>query len=100
MDLKSIVLYLHLKGLSVHAIHDDLVATLGPKAGAYSTVTRYLRETKLGTAYITFNPESRSSHLTSRIPTGQSWQPWNKAKAVFVHARTCLSYLYHTCYPV
>jgi hypothetical protein len=49
MDQRSIVLYLHLKGLLAHAIHDDLVATLGPTAVAYSTVTRYLREVKFGT---------------------------------------------------
>jgi hypothetical protein len=29
--------------MSAQAIHDDLVATLGYKALAYSTVTKYLR---------------------------------------------------------
>jgi hypothetical protein len=56
MDQRSIVLYLLLKWLSAHAIHDDLVATLGPKAVAYSMVTRYLREAKLGTAEVTLDP--------------------------------------------
>jgi hypothetical protein len=57
MDQSSIVLYLHLKALSAHAIHDDLVATLGPKAVAYSRVTRYLREAKVGTSEVTLDPE-------------------------------------------
>jgi hypothetical protein len=40
MDQRSIIFDLHLKGLSVHAIHDALVATLGLKAVAHNTVTR------------------------------------------------------------
>jgi hypothetical protein len=32
------------KGLSAVAIHDDLVATFGPEAVNYQSVTRYLRE--------------------------------------------------------
>jgi hypothetical protein len=80
MDQRSVVLDLHLKGLSAHAIHEDLVATLGPKAVAYSTVTHHLREAKLGTAEVTLDPEPCSLHLTSMIPTGLSWQPWKKRK--------------------
>jgi hypothetical protein len=78
MDQRSIVLYLHLKGLSAHAIHDDLVATLGPRAVTYSTVTGHLREAKLGTAEVTVDPESRSYHLAWTIPTGLYWQLWRK----------------------
>jgi hypothetical protein len=63
IDQRSIVLYLHLKGLSAHAIHDDLVATLGPKAVVYSRVTRYRREAKLSTAEVSLDPESSSPHL-------------------------------------
>jgi hypothetical protein len=63
MDQRSIVLYLHLKGLSAHAIHDDLGATLGPTAGAYNAVTCYLREAKLGTAEVTLDPEPSSPRL-------------------------------------
>jgi hypothetical protein len=62
MDRRSIVLYLHLKRLSADAIHDDLAATLGLKAVAYSTVTRYLCGAKLGTAEVTLDPEPRSPH--------------------------------------
>jgi hypothetical protein len=63
MDQSSIVLYLHLKRLSVHAIHDDLVAILGPKAVAYSTVTRCLRGAKLSIAEVTLDPEPSSPRL-------------------------------------
>jgi hypothetical protein len=63
MHQRLIVLYLCLKGLSVHAIHDDLAATLDPKAVVYNTVTRYLCEVKLGTAEVTLDPEPSSPHL-------------------------------------
>jgi hypothetical protein len=43
MDQRSICLYLNRKGLSAHAIHNDLVQVLGSDAVAYSTVTFYLR---------------------------------------------------------
>jgi hypothetical protein len=46
MDQRSIVLYLARKGLSAREICDDLEAALGPDAKSYSTVTRFLRETK------------------------------------------------------
>jgi hypothetical protein len=72
MDQRSIVLYLHLKGLSAYAIHDDLVATLGPKAVAYSTVTGSPSFVRLSSA----PPKSLSTvnqvHRASTIPTGLS----------------------------
>jgi hypothetical protein len=43
MDQKPIVLYLRMKGMTLDAIHDDLVRMLGKDAVAYSTVTRYAR---------------------------------------------------------
>jgi hypothetical protein len=63
MDQRSFVLYLQLKGLLVHVIHDDLVVTLGLKAVAYNTVTGYHREAKLGTAEVTLDPEPSSRDL-------------------------------------
>jgi hypothetical protein len=94
MGQRSIVLSLHLKGLSAHAIHDDLVAALGPKAVAYGTVTRCLREAKLGTAEVTLDPEPSSPRLDdSDQPI---LQPWKKRKLVFVHARTSPSHPYPT----
>jgi hypothetical protein len=65
MDQRSIVLYLHLKGLSAYAIHDNIVSTLGPKDMAYNTVTPYLREAKLGIAQVTLDREPSPYHLIS-----------------------------------
>jgi hypothetical protein len=39
------------------------MATPDPRAVAYRTVTCYLCEAKLGTAEVTLDPESGSSHL-------------------------------------
>jgi hypothetical protein len=44
MDRKSIALDLNRKGWMARVIHDDLVVTLGEEAIAYSTVTKYLRD--------------------------------------------------------
>jgi hypothetical protein len=41
MDQKAIVLYLHMKGMRVDAIHQDLVDTLAEKVVVYSTVSKY-----------------------------------------------------------
>jgi hypothetical protein len=41
MDQKPIVLYLRMKGMTLDAIQDDLVRTLGKDAVEYSTVTKY-----------------------------------------------------------
>jgi hypothetical protein len=43
MDRRAIALYLARKGLAAVEIHDDLVATLGPKSVNYPSVTHYLR---------------------------------------------------------
>jgi hypothetical protein len=43
MDQKSIVLYLHMKGMALDAIYEDLVRLLGEDAIADSTVTKYVR---------------------------------------------------------
>jgi hypothetical protein len=41
-----IVVYLSLKWMSAREIHDDIIATLGPDAVSYSSVTRYIREAR------------------------------------------------------
>jgi hypothetical protein len=46
MTQRPTVAYLSLKGMSAREIHDDIVATLGPDAASYSSVTRYLREAR------------------------------------------------------
>jgi hypothetical protein len=45
MDQKAIVLYLHMRGMSLNAIHEDLarLRVLGENAVAYSMVTKYVR---------------------------------------------------------
>jgi hypothetical protein len=44
MTQRPIIAYLSLKEMPAREIHDDIVATLGPGALSYSSVTRYLRE--------------------------------------------------------
>jgi hypothetical protein len=46
MDQNTIVLYLRMKGMSLDAIHEDLVRTLGTDAVTSSTVTKYARSAK------------------------------------------------------
>jgi hypothetical protein len=46
MAQRPAVAYLSLKGMSAREIHDDIIATLGPDAVLYSSVTRYLREVR------------------------------------------------------
>jgi hypothetical protein len=44
MTQRPIIVYLSLKGMSAREIHDNIVATRGPDAVSYSSVTRYLHE--------------------------------------------------------
>jgi hypothetical protein len=46
MDQTTIVFCLRMKGMSLDAIHEDLVRTLGPDAVTYSMVTKYARSVK------------------------------------------------------
>jgi hypothetical protein len=46
MTQRPIVADLSLKGMSERETHDDIVATLGPDALSYISVTRYLREAR------------------------------------------------------
>jgi transposase len=46
MAQRPIVAYLSVKGMSAREIHDDIVATFGPDAVSYSSVTRDLREAR------------------------------------------------------
>jgi hypothetical protein len=63
MDQRLIVLYLNRKGWVARVIHDDLAATLGEEAIAYSTVTKYLREAQAGPGDATALPEEISHHI-------------------------------------
>jgi hypothetical protein len=46
MDQKGIVLSLHIRGMLLDTIHEDLMRVLGENAVAYSTVTEYVRSEK------------------------------------------------------
>jgi hypothetical protein len=94
MDERSIVLCLHVKRLSAHEIHDDLVATLSPKAVAYSTVTCYLHEAKFGTTKVTLDLEPSSPHIDDSDQAILAALKENP----FVRARTCPSHPYPTRY--
>jgi hypothetical protein len=84
MDQRSIVLDLHLKGLSAHAIHHHSVPTLGPTAVAHRTVTRYLSFVRPSSARPkSYRPECLDS-------PGR--------RAVLFHAGTYLSRPCHTRY--
>jgi hypothetical protein len=57
------MLYFHLNEMSIQAIHDDLVATLGYKALAYSMVTKYLRTARFDPATNPLNSDASSPHI-------------------------------------
>jgi hypothetical protein len=58
MDQKPIVLYLPMKGMTLDAIHDDLIRTLGKDAVAYSTVTKYARSAQFSGRKEVTSPEA------------------------------------------
>jgi hypothetical protein len=42
MDQKTILIYLHLKGMGLDVFHEDFVRTLGKEAVTDSTVTKHV----------------------------------------------------------
>jgi hypothetical protein len=58
VDQKPIVIYLRMKGVTLDAIHDDLVRTLGKDAVAYSTVTKYARSAQFSGRKEAIPPEA------------------------------------------
>jgi hypothetical protein len=58
MGQKPIVLYLRMKGMTLDAIHDDFVRTLGKDAVADSTVTKYARSAQFFGRKETTPPET------------------------------------------
>jgi hypothetical protein len=58
MTQRPIVAYLLLKGMSVRAIHNHIVTTLGPNAVSHSLVTRNLCEAR-------FPPSKPEPHLAN-----------------------------------
>jgi hypothetical protein len=63
IDQMSIVLCLHLKGLSAQAVHGDLVATFDPMAVGCDMVISSIDEVRLDAAEVTFDPEPSSLRL-------------------------------------
>jgi hypothetical protein len=72
MDQKTIVLDLGMKGMSLDAIHEDLVRTLGTDAVTYPTVTKYARSAKFSPKkdQPSSNPRSSSRALSMTL----SWR--------------------------
>jgi hypothetical protein len=64
MDQKPIVLYLLMKGMTLDAIHNDLVRTLGKDAVAYSTVTKYARSAQFSGRKEVTTPEAPDVELS------------------------------------
>jgi hypothetical protein len=64
--------------MSAQVVHDDLGATLGCKALAYSTVTTYLRTARFDPAKACPNSDTSSSSLTSTNAIRLSCQPLRK----------------------
>jgi hypothetical protein len=64
----SIVAHLSLKGMSAREIHDDNVATLGPDAVSYSSVTRYICEGRF--------PLSKPEVWLSDFECWVNWPEW------------------------
>jgi hypothetical protein len=56
MTQHPIVAYLSLKKMSAREIHDNIVATFGPDAVSYNSVTRYLREARFHHSKPEFDP--------------------------------------------
>jgi hypothetical protein len=54
---KTIVLYIHMKGMGLDAIHKDLVCTLGKEAVAYTTVIKYVRNARFAPKTEAVTPE-------------------------------------------
>jgi hypothetical protein len=64
MDLKSIALYLAIKGMNATQITNDINATLGERTVAYSTVTGYLRSKSLFPSFKQTQDEKQFPQLT------------------------------------
>jgi hypothetical protein len=60
LDQCSIVLHVPKKGLSPKAIHDDVVATLGPDAMTYRAVAPYIHAVKCTHPKVTSPPDGIS----------------------------------------
>ena len=66
-EIRAIIKYLHLKGMTALEIHDDMLRTLAESAPSYATVTRCIREFKHGRVSLEDNSMSgRPSTATTK----------------------------------
>jgi hypothetical protein len=93
MDQKPIVLYLRMKGMTLDAIHDDLVRTLGKDAVAYSTVTKYARSAQFSGRKEATPPEApdvEHSPVDEAILTAPAEFPFPFSSVRELSRRICL----------
>ena len=57
-EIRAIIKYLHLKGMTASEICDDILGTLAESAPSYATVTRWIREFKRGRVRVEDDPRS------------------------------------------
>ena len=55
-EIRAIIKYLHLKGMTASEIHNDMLGTLAESAPSYATVTRWIREFKRGRVRVKDDP--------------------------------------------
>jgi hypothetical protein len=92
MDQKTIVIYLRMKGMSLDAIHEDPVRTLGMNAVTYPTVTKYAHSAKFSPKKDRISSEPpvvESSPVDDAILAALAEYPFSSIRKL--SRRTCLS---------
>jgi hypothetical protein len=77
MDLRSICLFLAMKGLSARDIHNELVAVLSPDAIAYSTVASYPQQRQFPTISAEPSDEPPTTIIDDPILDALDKQPFS-----------------------
>ena len=57
-EIRAIIKYLHLKGMTALEIRDEMLGTLAESAPSYASVTRWIREFKRGRVRVEDDPRS------------------------------------------
>ena len=66
-EIRVVIKYVHLKGMTASEIHDDMLRTLAQSAPSYATVTRWIREVKRGRDSVEDDPRlGRPSIATTK----------------------------------
>jgi hypothetical protein len=85
-DQKTIVLYLHVKGIGLDAIHEGLARTLGKEEAAYYIVTKYVQNARFApkTEAVTPEPpEGRHSPVDEAILAVLGEYPFSSVRELF-----------------